>query len=156
MCSEYSSADECVPELRWQRLDALWIDLQPIHLQIFMTAHVQDTRKSCIFMVYVKILVLACICVCVCGGGLGCRSQDICPRHSQFQSRHSELQSATRQLSAARNCDHAKNSSASAKYQIARGFHVHITSGKIQEKQEFIEITGIPGFPCFPCFPVFS
>ena len=87
------------------------------------------------------------VLACGGGGGLGCQalgdppppqptSVSVFERRGELQSRHSQLQSAY--LSAVRNCDHVGTSSASAKCQIARGFHVY-TTHKFQGILDFFE-----------------
>ena len=94
------------------------------------------------------------IFTCVCGGCLGCQvsgdpptpqptSVSVFECRGERQSLHSQLQAAY--LSAVRTCDHVKTSSASAKWQIARGFHVY-TTHKVGANLGFAEN---PGFSVF-------
>ena len=74
------------------------------------------------------------------------------PNRSRLQSRHDQLQSAY--LSAVGNCDRLKTSSASAKCQIARGFHVCTTmpatfAEKIGNHQKPFENKENSDFPVF-------
>ena len=101
------------------------------------------------------------MCVCVCGGGgvLAPRSQESCLRHSQLWSRHSQPQSAY--LSVVRACVHVNTSNATAKFQIARGFHVHTTHCQ-HICQKNTDFTKNPGFSSKCCilmvlrFPTFA
>ena len=85
--------------------------------------------------------------MCV-GGVLAARSQESCLRHSQLWSRHSQPQSAY--LSAVRACDHVNTSNATAKCQVARGFHIHTTHCQhiFQKNTDF---TKNPGFSSKYC-----
>ena len=79
---------------------------------------------------------------------MAARSQEIYPRNSNLRSQHSKLQPA--HFNTARTCD-VKTSGASAKCQIARGFHVHVTHGQTQTSgtTNIIKNPGFPGFLVF-------
>ena len=96
------------------------------------------------------------------GGVLAARSQESCLRHSQLWSRHSQPQSAY--LSAVRACDHVNTSNATAKCQVARGFHIHTTHCQhifqkntdfTKKPRIFIRMLYFDGFEIFPYLPHF-
>ena len=93
--------------------------LATVYIRTFfdMPQNAENLEKSCIFIVFTKNTAFGMLeFVCVGGGGVSAtRSLEICTRPNKFQPAI---------LNTAGYCDHVQISSASAKLQISKGFHV--------------------------------